>query len=175
MASSTGCRVLIQCEECQKPRIVYSKKRILKKDKKLLTAGLEEVEFYCGESLFPPEFALVPKNNSQFDAQKNFFERFIVSPNITCDDPVQKNYYTMKNIPTICNVCCTDLSDNKEILDLIITKKKEYVSVTPSCRSVDCGDFICLRKKKIKRSRSSEGAKPNPAKRRRQEEENGGS
>ena len=100
---------------------------------------------------------------------------FIVSPNITCDDPVQKNYYTMKNIPTICNVCCTDLSDNKEILDLIITKKKEYVSVTPSCRSVDCGDFICLRKKKIKRSRSSEGAKPNPAKRRRQEEENGGS
>ena len=94
-------------------------------------------------------FALVPKNNSQFEDQKNFFERFIVSPNITCDDPVQKNYYTMKNIPTICNVCWTDLSDNKEILDLIITKKKEYLSVTPSCLSVDCGDFICLRKKKI--------------------------
>ena len=99
----------------------------------------------------------------------------IVSPNITCDDPAEKNYYTMKNIPTICNVCCIDLSENKEILDLIITKKKEYVNVTPSCRSVDCGDFICLRKKKIKRSRSTEGAKPKPAKRRRQEEENGGS
>ncbi len=76
---------MIQCEECQKPRIVYSKKRILKKDKKLLTVGLE-VEFYCGKPLFPPEFALVPKNNSQFEDQKSFFERFIVSPNITCDD-----------------------------------------------------------------------------------------
>ena len=145
-------RAVIKCEECLTPRVIYSKERILKKHQKCFLFGLSKIEYYCGERLFPADFA---DTDAKFVEQKTFFERFIVCPNITCADGVKKNYYTLKNSLPICYKCNCDLSSRADIISLIDQKKQEYTTVWPPCQSVKCGRFICQRKKQARRFQSA--------------------
>ena len=64
----------------------------------------------------------------------------------------------------ICYICGYDLSDSPEIQKEIEAKKQTHAIVLPTCKSRQCGDFKCERKRPIKRS--AQGAAAKPAKRR---------
>ena len=159
-------RAVIKSEECLTPRVIYSTEWILKKHQKCFLFGLSKIEYYCGERLFPADFA---DTDAKFVEQKTFFKRFIVCPNITCADGVKKKYYTLKNSLPICYKCNCDLSSRADIINLIDQKKQES-TVLPTCQSVKCGRFICQRKKQARRL--PQGVQAQPAKRRKKDQKN---
>ena len=145
---------------------------MLKKHKELFSAGIESKEFFCGEALFEPNFALVGSNDPKFVDQKVFFKRFVVSANLTCESTIETHYYSFSQVPLLCCQCGCDLSGLPEIIEKYKIKKERFSIVLPTCQSAKCGSFKCERKKKVKRP--APGASPQPQKRRRKGKKGGG-
>ena len=98
----------IACVSCGKRRVFFSKSRLLSKERPLFQCGIENIEFQCGEPLFPEDFGVVSPDHTDFDKQKDFFERFVVNQNLSCDSPVEIILYkTTRHI--ICRICGVDL------------------------------------------------------------------
>ena len=97
--------------------------------------------------------------------EKKFFERFIVNPNFKCVMGIEPHYYKLSG-NLICHTCCQDISGKPEIVQSYKEKLEVYRIVLPSCQSAECGDFICERKKPVKR-RPAQGVGAQAAKRRR--------
>jgi hypothetical protein len=150
---------------------------IKKGDRELLFNGGDKIDFMCGGhtgKLFPEGFALVPTADARYDIQKTFFERFRVSLKFTCEDPIEKTYYTdrLKNTKPICYECGCDLTDNPDIINEIKESQITWSVVLPTCKSRQCGAFKCERKKRPKRP--AQGAAPAPKKKRRKRGAGGG-
>ena len=143
----TSARGDIACVSCGKRRVFFSKSRLLSKERPLFQCGIENIEFQCGEPLFPEDFGVVSPDHTDFDKQKDFFERFVVNQNLSYDSPVETILYkTTKHI--ICRICGVDLSENQGILDDIERLSTKFYTVIPTCKSEECGEFYCKRPKK---------------------------
>ena len=53
--TSQCARQYIECEECKKPRVLYSKKSLTRAQTQMLSDSLEETDYTCGSSAIPPE------------------------------------------------------------------------------------------------------------------------
>ena len=138
---SPKARYTIQCAACLKPRVVFSDKRILRKELRCFLNGIENTEYMCGQDVFPEGFALVSRDHESYESQKVFFERFKTSHKLACSMPVQKTYYSLKDSKPICHKCISDLTDRADIIEMIEAQKELFSVVLPTCVSKECGKF----------------------------------
>ena len=137
------------------------------KHRPLLQAGLESKEYFCGEPIFMANFTLVGRDDSKFAIEKEFFSRFVVRTELTCDSYIDKKYYSnqtaMEGVEMLCYRCGENLSERPDIIASILKERENFHCVLPTCKSAGCGRMKCERKKKVKRS--APNAKSPPAKR----------
>ena len=112
--------VMVQCEECQMWRLLYSPRKLSAIAVKELNSLLEDFTYTCGASL--SDLDLPPMLSS------------VCVRDIHCHDPVEKLYYSMKYDP-ICIYCCS--TDN-----LILTSSSTSY---PQCE--DCKDKPSIHKR----------------------------
>ena len=89
-------RLKIECSECCKPRLVYSKFKITKPDTRAFKNVMDNVLYTCGASL--TEF---PANENQSPVMEKLFVR----RNLTCLTPVEALYYSSDIYPECCSHC----------------------------------------------------------------------
>ena len=96
-ASNTG--LIIDCNECSKPRLVYTAKRLTEAEKKLFNRVMNDMMHTGGTTL--AEFK-DPSNRS--NCRYDIFNKCFVRANNSCSKPVEPLYYTC-NYPQCCVHC----------------------------------------------------------------------
>ena len=125
--SIARARTVVDCSECDKPRVVYSESKPSLQEVKDFRETVDNLIWNCGTTL----------NN----------ETFAVNENLACADFIESSMYTklidQYGGDVICYNCgdVLDTSCTKEYLD----KKINYSTVKPTC-----GKKYCLKNKKIK-------------------------
>jgi hypothetical protein len=118
----------VDCKECGKPRLIYSKFKLTERYKLQLAMLVSEYEYTCGSPLTPPTHPLHGKT--------------LVRLNLDCARPMETSYYSSQISHTdICYYC----GIKEALVDLEL--KKRYKIVYPLC--VDCSkrgfSHCCLR------------------------------
>lgn len=85
--------LMVQCEECEMWRLVYSKCKLNISELSTLQGMLEDFTYTCGASLF--DLGLVGRLED------------VVIRDLRCHDPLEKLYYSLNHKP-ICIYCCTE-------------------------------------------------------------------
>ena len=86
--------ILVQCEECQMWRLLYSKHKLTSTNKKALQQALDGVTYTCGAQIGDLELG----------------EKFadVYARQIRCYEPVEKLYYSAGKYEPICIYCSSD-------------------------------------------------------------------
>ncbi|KAK7092705.1 hypothetical protein V1264_008410 [Littorina saxatilis] len=115
--SAQTARATAECVECQKPRVVYSSKKLNQRQQVLLASSLSEFEYSCGSQLFPPSCG-------------SLLKELVLRPNITCATPIELPYYGADlGRKDLCAYCGEqDAYTDQEL-------KKCFKTVLPICRS----------------------------------------
>ena len=87
--------LMVQCEECEMWRLVYSKYKLNKSEKSSLQSVFEDFTYTCGASL------------SDLDLSGRLQD--VVVRDLRCYDPLEKLYYSLNRDP-ICIYCCSERS-----------------------------------------------------------------
>ena len=87
--------LMVQCEECEMWRLVYSKYKLNKSEKSSLQSVFEDFTYTCGASL------------SDLDLSGRLQD--VVVRDLRCYDPLEKLYYSLNHDP-ICIYCCSERS-----------------------------------------------------------------
>ena len=123
MSAQTG-RAVIVCVECEKPRVVYSKKKLDNCQRLLLAKTISSYEYSCGAFLFPPS------------EKRKTAQTLCIRPNLQCTKPIEVTYYGSEiGIADKCSHCAS----NGGIVDQEL--KKSYQTVIPICKQ-------CLQERK---------------------------
>ena len=120
-------RGFVPCVKCGKKRVIYSKKKILKKDQEIFQDLLDTIHFTCGDVLLPEDekYKILADNLVSVDRRKN------------CNHPVETYYYQVPQNPTVCCECNTEVSaDIKTLLEQ--RKQNEFDTVIPCCIDPNC-------------------------------------
>ncbi|SMN01555.1 hypothetical protein SPONL_2127 [uncultured Candidatus Thioglobus sp.] len=138
--NATKVRDVIRCQECHKPRCIFSKSKLSLVDKCIVERVKDSSLFTCGCGLF--------------HKSSSFFETIVVRQKISCTAPMEAQYFSSKlvSFPPVCYYCgCPEemLSTDPAIAQL----KEEYSVVRPIC-------FLCVSSgKKVYTSHPSNMAK----------------
>ena len=121
--NSSKVRAILNCQECFKPRCVYSARKLSLNEKVLLDVVVEDKTYTCGAAVFPPSSPLA--------------DTVVVRQNIGCPNPMEAQYYsaTLVSFPPVCYFCAVGeecLVEDDSIREL----RKEYAVVRPIC-------FLC--------------------------------
>ncbi|KAK3109149.1 hypothetical protein FSP39_023972 [Pinctada imbricata] len=109
-----NARYTVTCNECEKPRIIYSKSKLTERQKVQLALLMSEYEYTCGSPLTPPDHSLHGK--------------LLTKLNIECKNPVETAYYSSSiDRPDICYYC--GASEAPTDMEL----KKQFKTVFPLC------------------------------------------
>ena len=118
-----------KCSLCDKPRAIFSKKKLTDANHSLLGDLVAESEITCGKILVPTE----PKWSSLKEKDTTLDTR------VTCEDLVSSLYFTKrvasKIKPVVCAVC---LKQKTEMQTKYFEYLKEYKTVVPNCESESC-------------------------------------
>ena len=112
--SKQYARLVIQCVECRKPRLVYSWRRLGTRQELALILAMSEYDYTCGAPILPPDNQLV--------------KLCITKPNLTCAMTVQIPYYS-SGIGRL-DICCHCGIEEAHINEAL---KKSYKTVLPIC------------------------------------------
>lgn len=88
-------QIMIQCEECEMWRLVYSKFKLTADEKKILQSTLDDWTYTCGAQL------------QDLDLQDRL-QDIVAMRVIRCQEPVEKLYYTAGIYEDICIHCCSN-------------------------------------------------------------------
>ena len=91
--------IMVQCQECEMWRLVYSKYKLTTAERATLNQALEELIFTCGAVLLDLEFGEESLNG------EHVFVR-----GLCCYKPLEKLHYSVGSYEHICIYCCS--SDN---------------------------------------------------------------
>ena len=86
--------MMLQCEECESWRLLYSQKRLALKERTELEKALDDFVYSCGASL------------QDLDLPGKLGDVYV--RDVTCGDPIEKLYYTAK-YPPICVYCASSV------------------------------------------------------------------
>ena len=114
--------IMIQCEECEMWRLVYSKYKLTAAERKTLEKTLEEYTYTCGAQL------------SDLNLDGRLGSDTVCLKNVRCYEPLEKLYYAVGTYEVICIHCCS----NKDL----ISKEGCY----PQCS--DCVNKDPIKKRK---------------------------
>ena len=117
---NTKARSHIICQECLKPRVIFSACRLSEEQKVVVAQAVELHLYTCGSVLFPPTS---PHHST-----------IVVRQALTCNDPVEAQYYsaTLVSFPPVCYYCGMaeeTLVNDDEFREL----KQQYSVVRPIC------------------------------------------
>ena len=118
-------KVVFQCGECFKWRVLYFKHSLKKEQREELECLIEDLDYTCG-SIFAD---IEPEEDSVLNS-------ILVKANLSCNSPIEVPYYTAGNDP-ICYYCGSE----SELCD----KPTDY-SICSSCTS--CGKKLVSRRSK---------------------------
>lgn len=105
----------VECESCGKWRCVYAPTKPPRASKDQFHQAVDTLMYTCGAPILPEGHPVA--------------EIFIVCQDISCSDPVEKQYYSCKNFDQICCRCGStepDVLVNEEM-------KCQYKVVNPVC------------------------------------------
>ena len=115
--SAQTARTTVECVECRKPRVVYSKSKLSSHQQMQLVLMLSESDYTCGSAITPPGHALA--------------KVVCMNTAVNCAIHVEIPYYRSKlGRMDICSNCGN--GDAETDTDL----NKQYKTVQPLCR--DC-------------------------------------
>ena len=115
--SAQNARAVINCVECEKPRVIYAKTKFDNRQRLLLAKNISSFEYSCGAHLFPP-------------AEKGkLANSMVIRPNLQCAMQIEVPYYSSnvgrKDVCSHCGRINTAIN-----MDL----KKQYKTVLPICK-----------------------------------------
>ena len=118
---SSKVRGTLHCQECFKPRCVYSARKLGRDERVLIERVDEEKTYSCGSALF----------------HSILVDTVVVRQNIGCTNPIETEYYsaTFVSFPPVCYYCGAaeeSLVEDDNTRQL----KQEYAIVRPLC-------FLC--------------------------------
>lgn len=98
-------RMAIQCAECQKFRLLFSKNKLSKDDREELFERLEDEQYLCGSPLF--------------DETHHLYQKIFQAQNNTCSKPMSAIYYSAERkgimgCKPLCSGCFTILNKNEQ-------------------------------------------------------------
>ena len=111
-------RASIQCVECRKPRVIYSKQKLSERHNLSLTLALSEHEYSCGAPILPPNSSLLKSVQCR--------------SGLACSLPVEVAYYS-SNIGRL--DICAHCGSEEAVVDLEL--KKKFKTVLPLCGVCD--------------------------------------
>ena len=115
--STQTARAVIVCVECEKPRVVYSKKKLDNSQRLLLAKTISSYEYSCGSFLFPPS------------EKRKTAQSLCMRPNLQCAKSIEVTYYGSEiGRADKCSHCAS----NGGIVDQVL--KKSYQTVLPICK-----------------------------------------
>ena len=91
--------MMLQCEECDVRRLLYSQKKLTYRERTQLEEALSDFTFTCGAPL------------QDLDLPGKLADVYV--QDIVCGEPVEKLYYSAK-YPPICLQCATPVDPNTE-------------------------------------------------------------
>ena len=168
--AATNVRRTVTCEDCRRPRCLFSKKLLDNNEKDELQSYIENNQFICGNPLFSE------------DSKKSPLETKVVHRiNMSCDDGVEKEYYNPdqnKRQHFISIDICAHCTETKSLLytkELEEEKQTDGFKCLPICR--DCLNTGLLpfkhgrknnpgaaKERKSRRKAAQEKRKPKPKK-----------
>ena len=95
-----NANMMLQCEECQMWRIVYSKYKLPAAERVAFQEAMDNFTYTCGAELK--------------DLGGKFEDETICMRNIRCFDPVEKLYYSVGTNELICIHCCSSENLNNK-------------------------------------------------------------
>ena len=112
--TAQNARSVVDCVECNKPRVVYSRMRLSERQKIAFLLSVSEYPYSCGGPIFPPDHP-----------QK---DKIMTRPNLCCAMPVEVPYYG-GNVgrPDVCAYCGVIGAEKNLALPL------QYKTVLPCC------------------------------------------
>ena len=111
---SAFARVLVECVDCRKPRVVHSTTRLSERQKLGLAIVFSEYEYSCGSEVVPPEHSL--------------HDKVFVRTTLTCESRIESSYYSsdIGRKDTCCFCACPEAEVDGDL-------KKQYKTVLPVC------------------------------------------
>ena len=137
--NSSKVRTTVHCQECFKPRCVYSAKKLAWNESVLLKSITEEKMYTCGSAIFTPGSQLV--------------DTVVVRQNIGCINPVEAQYlWSLSHLFVIIAV----LKKSRFVEDDTIQQlQTEYAVVRPLC-------FLCKNDGKVPFVKMSRNSRKRP-------------
>ena len=91
---------MVQCEECQMWRLIYSKYKLTKVERETLQNTLDNVVYTCGAQL---------QDLGLSDRLREVYAR-----DISCYEPIERLYYSVGTYQPICIHCASEEALNEE-------------------------------------------------------------
>ena len=94
----------MRCDECNKPRLAFSKHKLKEGESNCLKRMLNELVYTCGSTF------------SEYDSEKedNIMHKVFVKANLSCGQNVEFSFYSCEIYNPVCIHCgCTDDFLNK--------------------------------------------------------------
>ena len=114
MCSVQTARGVVECVECSKPRVVYSKLKLSERENITLATALSEYDFTCGSALLPPNVSLSKKA--------------MLRANLSCATPIELPFYGGGLGKTdLCVYCAAEEAPTDQEL------RQQYQTVLPLC------------------------------------------
>ena len=85
--------MLIQCGECDKWWVIYSKSKLSSQNDKELTRFLDGIQYTCGDTFYDLSSS-IQNSNSTNNSMKKLFSIVKVNNTLTCNSPIEIPYYS---------------------------------------------------------------------------------
>lgn len=127
-------KVVIQCGECLKWRVLYCKHSLRKEQKEELEREIDVLEYTCGST-----FADIECDD------ESVLTSVFVKANLTCNTPTEIPYYTAGNTP-ICYYCGSDreLQEEQQKYPFACHAKIRGMHLLQGIRGHPKSEFFCL-------------------------------
>ncbi|GBB98408.1 hypothetical protein RclHR1_03220001, partial [Rhizophagus clarus] len=131
-SSAQNCKnvgTLIQCGECDKWRVVYSKSKLSSQDKEELAQFLDEIQYTCGDTFYSLAGTNIQDSNDINDSMKKLFSIVKVNNTLTCNSPIEISYYSSGLFKeTLCFNCGVECEEH--------TNYGEYFPYCEDCNTL---------------------------------------
>ncbi|CAG8783161.1 5573_t:CDS:2, partial [Racocetra persica] len=120
---NTKIWLLVCCDFCGKYRCIYSDTCLSEDNLEMIAQYLENISYSCGSPIFPDDHLL--------------FEQLHIRQNLTCDSPIERNYYSccIKDVD-LCYWCGAEDGIIEPSEDL----KSQFKTIYPLCISCEAND-----------------------------------
>lgn len=148
--SAQNCKnvgILIQCGECDKWRVIYSKSKLSSQENDELTRFIDGIQYTCGDTFYNLANSIQNSNDTN-DSLKKLFSIVKVNNTLTCNSLMEVPYYSsgLFNKEILCFNCGIECEE-----------QHNYDDYFPYCE--DCNISVENKKRRIKEKKFVKSSK----------------